>query len=405
MQISLTDEVTRRRWTPGLAIRGGLVLAVALLAVSAQAAYTVTVYESGTDVIASGSGSLKLTAWTKPDGTNAQRASTYPIGGYLQTGPISFTATDYYLGIQAAPNQSSGLGNGGVVIQATSGTGASVGISGAGGMLSVPTGYVSESQLTSSATWANQTIAGLAMEPGTYVWTWGNGGTADSFTVIIQGAAAPVAANDSYTTQINHGLSVGTPGVLGNDTPSSGLTVSNWGTPGHGTLTSAAADGSFQYTPNTGWYGTDTFTYTATDGSQTSSATVSIVIPQGTPPAITSGALPDGTVGIGYGFTVTASGSPAPTFSDNGTLPPGLQIDAVGAITGFPQQAGTYNVQITASNGALPNATADYTVTITPAAAAPAVTSVPTLSQWAQILLGLLLAAGALLGIQRGERQ
>ena len=37
--------------------------------------------------------------------------------------------------------------------------------------------------------------------------------------------------------------------------------------------------------------------------------------------------------------------------------------------------------------------------------AAPASTSVPTLSQWAQVLLGLLLAAGALLGIQRGERQ
>lgn len=388
MQISLTDEVTRQCRTPGLAIRGGFGLALALLAVSAQAAYTVTVAQSGADVIANGSGTINLAALTY-SGSNSQRAVVYPLGGFLQTGPVAWVMSDFYDGLTTPPI----FGPGQAAMLANSGTGALVGIQAAGlGAIYLPTGYVSGSSLTSSATWNNQTIAGMGMTPGTYTWTWGSGGTADSFTLIIQGAAPTLAAtDDTYSGLLNHGLAVGAPGVLGNDTPSSGLTVSSWGTPGHGTLTSTAADGSFQYTPNTGWYGTDTFTYTASDGTQTSAATVSIVIPQGTPPAITSAALPDGTIGVSYAFTVTATGSPTPTYSATG-LPPGLQLaSATGAITGYPTQAGAYNVQITASNGALPDATASYAISIAPAVVGAGVAPVPTLSQWGVMLLALVL--------------
>ena len=198
-------------------------------------------------------------------------------------------------------------------------------------------------------------------------------------------------------------VAVGAPGVLTNDTPSSGLTVTNWGTPSQGgTLSGTNANGSFQYTPpSSSWFGTDTFTYTVSDGTQTATATVSIVIPQGTAPAITSGALPNGTVGVSYGFTVTATGSPTPTFSATG-LPPGLQLAAAtGAITGYPTQAGTFNVQITVSNAVQPDATANYSVTIAPAAVTGAATPVPTLSQWAVLLLGLLVALGAIVGQTR----
>ena len=48
--------------------------------------------------------------------------------------------------------------------------------------------------------------------------------------------------------------------------------------PSHGTL-SLNADGSFRYTPDAGYSGTDTFTYAATDSYLTSSvATVTIVV-------------------------------------------------------------------------------------------------------------------------------
>ena len=48
--------------------------------------------------------------------------------------------------------------------------------------------------------------------------------------------------------------------------------------PANGTLT-LNADGSFSYTPNAGFWGTDSFTYTATDGPATSTpATVTITV-------------------------------------------------------------------------------------------------------------------------------
>ena len=55
-----------------------------------------------------------------------------------------------------------------------------------GGVVAVPLGYVSGASLgTSTATWDGATISGLGLTPGAYVWTWGSGATADSFTLDI----------------------------------------------------------------------------------------------------------------------------------------------------------------------------------------------------------------------------
>ena len=59
------------------------------------------------------------------------------------------------------------------------------------------------------------------------------------------------------------------PGVLGNDTDVDGdaLTAApGRATPPNGTLT-LNADGSFTYTPDANFNGTDSFTYTANDGT------------------------------------------------------------------------------------------------------------------------------------------
>jgi hypothetical protein len=58
-----------------------------------------------------------------------------------------------------------------------------VGIYGALGDLSVPNGYSSGNFLSSTAIWDNETFASLGLTPGTYVWTWGSGTEADSFTL------------------------------------------------------------------------------------------------------------------------------------------------------------------------------------------------------------------------------
>jgi len=132
-----------------------------------------------------------------------------------------------------------------------------------------------------------------ATDTFTYTVTDGHGGT-DSATVSVMITGqndAPVAQDDSYVTDEDTPLVVELPGVLGNDTdvdggalvvldadPSTPEVVDPGAGPLHGTL-ELHADGSFTYTPDADFYGTDYFTYRATDGELASDpATVYITV-------------------------------------------------------------------------------------------------------------------------------
>jgi VCBS repeat-containing protein len=110
-----------------------------------------------------------------------------------------------------------------------------------------------------------------------------NGGTANggqdtsapqSFTLTMN--HPPVASDDAYTLR-GASLSVAAPGVLGNDSDPDGdsLTAVLASGPSHGSLT-LNGDGSFTYTPDTTFTGTEVFTYRASDGVGDSLATVTI---------------------------------------------------------------------------------------------------------------------------------
>jgi len=93
-------------------------------------------------------------------------------------------------------------------------------------------------------------------------------------------AEPPVAVDDSYSTDRDTTLSVPAPGVLGNDSDPDGdrlTAVLDTGV-SHGTLT-LKNNGSFTYTPDTGFVGDDSFTYHANDGTADSNvAAVTITI-------------------------------------------------------------------------------------------------------------------------------
>ena len=75
-------------------------------------------------------------------------------------------------------------------------------------------------------------------------------------------------------------------GVLKNDTDADGdtpITAGDVTQPTNGTVT-LAADGSFTYTPVTGFVGTDTFTYRAADPSTAKSALTTVTIKINTAP-------------------------------------------------------------------------------------------------------------------------
>ncbi len=97
----------------------------------------------------------------------------------------------------------------------------------------------------------------------------------------------PVARNDAYTVNENSVLTINAPGILANDSDADGnaLTAILANGPTNGVL-SLNANGSFIYTPNTNYNGTDTFSYRANDGVANSGvAIVSItVLPVNYPP-------------------------------------------------------------------------------------------------------------------------
>ena len=71
----------------------------------------------------------------------------------------------------------------GTTREATVDSGDFAGIIGANSVIEVNHLYVSGTSISGSATWANTTIQGLGLTPGSYTWTWGSAAGADFFTV------------------------------------------------------------------------------------------------------------------------------------------------------------------------------------------------------------------------------
>jgi len=86
---------------------------------------------------------------------------------------------------------------------------------------------------------------------------------------------APVTIADFYETGFNASLLVPLPGVLANDTDvdDESLFALLLTDPSHGVL-ALAADGSFTFDPDPGFFGVDSFTYRATDGTAPGNSSV-----------------------------------------------------------------------------------------------------------------------------------
>ncbi|MFK7943051.1 MAG: Ig-like domain-containing protein [Paracoccaceae bacterium] len=118
-----------------------------------------------------------------------------------------------------------------------------------------------------------------ATDTFTYTVSDGNGGTdTETVTVTITGANdAPVAAPDAVTGDEDSPI---TGNVLTNDAdPDGDPLIASLGTPPANGDVVVNPDGSFEYTPDPDFNGTDTFTYVATDPSGTTSVeTVTVTV-------------------------------------------------------------------------------------------------------------------------------
>ena len=105
----------------------------------------------------------------------------------------------------------------------------------------------------------------------------GNNGVDSKVVPIVSNIKA---VNDAYSTDTGITISVSaTNGLLANDLPDGNVAVTSNTNPSNGSVTIDYATGAFTYTPNAGYQGVDTFTYTITSTTgETDSATVSISV-------------------------------------------------------------------------------------------------------------------------------
>lgn len=126
----------------------------------------------------------------------------------------------------------------------------------------------------------------------------------------------------------------------------------------HGTATAAGT--SITYTPNAGYHGADSFTYTAENSVGTSlPATVTITVGDPTITVTASGSL-TAQAGVAYTQTFTASGGAAPYSLSVSNLPAGLSPVAGSnsiTVSGIPTEVGSFNLGVTgvdSSTGPVP---------------------------------------------------
>ncbi|NCH97508.1 autotransporter domain-containing protein [Cronobacter dublinensis] len=217
-------------------------------------------------------------------------------------------------------------------------------------------------------------------------------GTPKTYNVIVQRSEQrPVAGNVTAQVAANSNANPVTLALSGGAATSVSLVTP----PSHGVVVVSGL--SVTYTPLTGYTGSDSFVYHASNSAGDSAdATVSltIVAPTTVTIAPASGALPAATTGSAWSQTLSATGGSAPyTWTAHG-LPVGISLNpATGALSGTPTTAGSFTFSVTAKEAGNVSATASYTlvvgavtpgVTLAVTPAAGALPAATTGSAWSQ---------------------
>jgi len=169
-------------------------------------------YQNGPNVEVTGRGPLNIDALAFIGSGGMLIPQTSPYASVLVYGATNHSA---YSGI-VGPASFGGF----VMTLGSSASGQQVGTAGLGTVLYVPQGYVSGTPLSGGAVWNGKTLAALGVIPGTYVWTWGTGPTADSLTLHISAALpANVTATNTVGGTFTSGGTVTYTVVLNNAGP------------------------------------------------------------------------------------------------------------------------------------------------------------------------------------------
>ncbi|GLQ86469.1 putative Ig domain-containing protein [Dyella flagellata] len=220
--------------------------------------------------------------------------------------------------------------------------------------------------------------SGLSISSGGVISGTPTAGGSYTFTVKVTDAASNTATR-TYTS-VTIGAPIITvspstlPGATQNSSYSQTVTATGGTSPYTYAVTSGTLPSGLTINPNTGTltgtptvYGNYSFTITATDsstgtGPYTGSRAYTLAVTASIP-VITTASVANGTVGVSYSQTISASNGNAPyTYSISaGSLPPGLSISSGGLISGTPTAGGSYNFTVKVTDAASNTATQSYT--------------------------------------------
>jgi hypothetical protein len=178
--MSPTGTLPRRRLSTIL----GLLCFVSLWVLPIHADVVVYIYQSGSNVVSSYSGTIDLTGLTAGGNDGPTPAYIWGASATEVFGP-TVGGQPVYFGITGPAD----FGNG-AVTEASSSTGDTFGYGGLDQDLLLPNGYISGSFISGTDTWDNTTLAGLGLTPGTYNYTWGTGSDG-SFALNVGVAPVP----------------------------------------------------------------------------------------------------------------------------------------------------------------------------------------------------------------------
>jgi Bacterial Ig domain/Putative Ig domain/S-layer homology domain len=217
-----------------------------------------------------------------------------------------------------------------------------------------------------------QALSGLTSRPPhgvfpTTFWVADRGDTQDGTTLdgalieVTLGPAPqmpPVAKSQTVNTNVGQAKAIT---LMATDINHDALTYSA-GNPPHGTLSGSGPN--LTYTPDHGFSGADSFTFTASDGAPSNTATVTINVNNRAPNVFNPGSLLHGEGGVVsvamFATDPDPAGTPPATLTWTATnLPPGLSINpasgqiagtiSIGAAAGSP-----YSVTVKATDNGTP---------------------------------------------------
>lgn len=142
--------------------------------------------------------------------------------------------------------------------------------------------------------------------------------------------------------------------------------------------------------------GTANFSISVTDSNgivETESYSLLVQPAASTPPVLTPGALPDGTVGAHYSQTITVTGGESPYIYALSPTPAGLMITGAGVLSGTPTVAGLFTFLLTVSDKNGQTTSATYSLQVNPSVTTAAPNKTVSVATGAEALVDVMAGA------------